>query len=127
MIRFATILLIFTFGLQVFPSLLQFKKLPILFAHFQEHKALEEHLSFTEYLFAHYLDNDHKDDYSRDEQLPFKQMIHQVTPCFVAIVAEAYKFSIVEYLDTNTLHFPNINDNIISYYHHPIFQPPRFI
>jgi len=61
----------------------QLAKLPVLYHHFAEHKALNSRLSFSHFLWMHYLErdtNDHDDD--RDMQLPFKKLDHHA-PAFV--------------------------------------------
>lgn len=48
-------------------------KLPLLFQHYFEHKAINEDISFSEYLVDHYNSIPHTDnDEERDNQLPFK-------------------------------------------------------
>nr|WP_121271145.1 hypothetical protein [Pedobacter schmidteae] len=48
-------------------------KLPVLFQHFYEHKALNSEISFSTYLADHYNSIPHSDnDEERDNQLPFK-------------------------------------------------------
>jgi hypothetical protein len=51
----------------------QLMKLPILLDHFQEHKTQKPNLSFLNFLFNHYLNENIKvDDFEKDKQLPFK-------------------------------------------------------
>ena len=51
----------------------QLLKVPVLAAHFQEHRAENKNLSFTAYLVLHYLSgHTQDDDFQRDQQLPFR-------------------------------------------------------
>src|SRR6476660_9653 len=48
-------------------------KLPFVFTHFFEHRALNKNMSFLDFLDLHYFKGHAKDnDYSKDQQLPFK-------------------------------------------------------
>lgn len=49
----------------------QLLRLPVFFAHYQEHKTLNPGISLAEFVVIHYLDTK-TPDYSRDQQLPFK-------------------------------------------------------
>lgn len=50
-------------------------KLPVLFQHFYEHKAVEAEITFLAYLADHYNSIPHTDnDEERDNQLPFKTL-----------------------------------------------------
>jgi hypothetical protein len=55
----------------------QLLKIPVLFKHYQEHKAEDEEISFPKYLYLHYGTN-HTDngDAEKDGQLPFKSFQH---------------------------------------------------
>ena len=51
----------------------QFLKFPILLEHYQDHKTLKPNLSFLDYLFNHYLnENQNSGHKEKDQQLPFK-------------------------------------------------------
>lgn len=52
-------------------------KVPVLVAHYLEHKSEQPHLTLSEFFSAHYSSNSTKDDdYTRDSQLPFKTAEH---------------------------------------------------
>jgi hypothetical protein len=54
-------------------ELFQLLKLPVLFEHFTEHKALNSSITFLDFLAIHYAGCDKPDaDHERDMQLPFK-------------------------------------------------------
>ena len=51
----------------------QLLKLPTLFEHFQEHKIENLKLTFVQFVYMHYAqDNDHDGDADKDAKLPFK-------------------------------------------------------
>ncbi len=50
-------------------------KFPVLLQHFQEHKQLDDKITFVRFLIDHYNDVPHTDnDEERDNQLPFKKI-----------------------------------------------------
>ncbi len=56
-------------------SLGELFKLPVLAAHFEEHRSQNPEIGFTDFLAMHYGGDDHNDkDQDRDEQLPFKKI-----------------------------------------------------
>jgi len=57
-----------------FTNMVQLVKLPKLFEHFQEHKALNPEVGLLQYLSMHYWGEDfNDDDDEKDMQLPFKK------------------------------------------------------
>lgn len=72
------VLLMLSFHLMAAPALQEWVKLPVLFQHYFEHKALNNQITFAKYLVDHYNDIPHTDnDEARDNQLPFKSADHQ--------------------------------------------------
>lgn len=68
-------------------SLDQLIKIPKLYAHFIEHKALNPSVSFVSYLSMHYWGEDlNDDDDDKDMQLPFKKYDFH-TPGFLFVPA----------------------------------------
>lgn len=56
-------------------SLNELAKLPVLFAHFLEHKDRDQSIDFISFLSIHYWGEDIDDnDTDRDNQLPFKKV-----------------------------------------------------
>ena len=56
-------------------SLNELFKLPVLYAHFMEHRNLDKNIDLMDFLSMHYCGNDLNDnDQDRDMQLPFKQL-----------------------------------------------------
>jgi hypothetical protein len=76
-------------------SLYQVFKVPSLISHFVEHKALNNQISFIDFLSMHYWGEDLNDnDDEKDMQLPFKKFEIQHT-----------SFVFIPF--TNTFHFKN--------------------
>lgn len=51
----------------------QIGQLPVLFAHYKEHKIWNPEIHFIQFLTQHYISNDQNEgDNARDQQLPFK-------------------------------------------------------
>ncbi|MBC8985033.1 hypothetical protein H9X96_04510 [Pedobacter sp. N36a] len=114
------VLLIFSTGLQ------ELIKLPLLFQHYFEHKALNEDISFSVYLFDHYNSIPHTDnDEDRDNQLPFKSidknsiLTSPATPPFHKYTIKA--FSALLKLNPVIYH----DDHIPYAYLDTIWQPPK--
>ena len=105
-------------------------KLPILFQHFYEHKALDEQMTFLGYLEHHYNNVPHTDnDEERDNQLPFKT--HELfansvvslalPPSFEVIPKKVYQIIPKQKILINNDHIPN------SAFAGKIWQPPKAI
>jgi hypothetical protein len=102
-------------------------KIPFMLEHYQEHKAEDCKLSFTDFLSWHYLHNTSlAKDYSKDLQLPFKNVRsgHSFTgplapPTTIACQVKPYPkvFSNNRFIAKETV----FNSLHIS----GIFQPPR--
>ena len=57
------------------PAFNQPFKLPVLIAHYLEHRQLDQSISFFDFLSLHYsTENDNDGDQERDNQLPFKSV-----------------------------------------------------
>lgn len=71
----------------------QLFKLPALLEHYKEHKKNNSRITFSDFIFMHYIGDDGvADDNNKDMQLPFKKAniasFHQ----------EAYSISVVEFI-----------------------------
>jgi hypothetical protein len=102
-------------------------KIPVLIEHYNEHKALDERISFWNYLKDHYADEGQHADYERDMQLPFKTLIHShlvhtavVLPAFQPFIAVAH----IIYTDKRQQLFAHTSV-FSSNYLSAIWQPPR--
>lgn len=103
-------------------------KLPILFQHFYEHKALDSKMTFLGYLEHHYSDVPHTDnDADRDNQLPFKTndlfagsvLSPAVAPHFGIQMKKASQLIVIQKIRVN-------NDHIdVLAYTEKIWQPPK--
>jgi len=107
-------------------TICQLLKLPVLVAHFMEHKQLNAGISFTEFLSMHYWGTDMDDhDEDRDQQLPFKTVnILTAHSSFIPIqrwlpVQEAYD------LPVNTSYPSQGNDLLPNPTTGALFRPPR--
>lgn len=50
----------------------QLLRLPVLLAHYQEHRTINSEIDFIEYILLHYTSSEADADFERDQQLPFK-------------------------------------------------------
>jgi hypothetical protein len=108
----------------------QLLKLPVLAAHFFEHKAKNSEISIWHFLVLHY-DGNHlenhpyNDDYEQDQKLPF--MAHANIPNYCFVHAPSFQFEIknklYQYLKRKTRVFDEnyINNDFFS----SIWQPPK--
>ncbi|WP_316823120.1 hypothetical protein [Pedobacter gandavensis] len=114
------VLLIFSTGLQ------ELIKLPLLFQHYFEHKAINEEITFSVFLIDHYNSVPHTDnDEDRDNQLPFKSidktlvLSSSATPPFHKYLTKVFSAE----LRTKTVVFND--DHVPSAYLDTIWQPPK--
>lgn len=104
----------------------QILRLPVFFAHYEEHKLKNSSISLLDFIVIHYFGSDKKDgDYTRDQQLPFKNATCLEVSISFALppddlpVARAQEFSISRKVVLyKSLIFP-------SSFHFSIWQPPR--
>ena len=69
---FITLLLAYLFSAT---EMQQFLKLPLLFEHYNEHKALNQNISFFDFLSIHYYNvQEHGTEHETDQKLPFKSL-----------------------------------------------------
>ncbi len=107
-------------------QLWQLLKIPVLVAHFQEHKKENKNISIARFLQLHYANGNKRDkDYDRDMQLPYKTVdintfCFEFIPIqpFVPIPLKVYNFPkpVFGIKEVNYAH--QIGNNI--------WQPPRF-
>jgi hypothetical protein len=120
---------IFFLSLYLFSST-EFKqliKLPLLFEHYKEHKAIDGNISFLQFLRIHYHDATViDDDYARDMQLPFKShdvchsnSITALTATFFPVTLEKLPSACIQ------KHIISNDDFINSVYLSSVWQPPR--
>ena len=70
--------------LSTFTEMHQLMRLPVLFAHYQEHQSITVGISFLDYIVQHYLDESQPDH--RHEDLPFKHRHCEILHLVVAVV-----------------------------------------
>lgn len=78
-----SIVLLFLY-LSTFTEMHQVMRLPILFAHYQEHLSQKGDIGFLDYLSSHYLDDSHEDN--RHQDLPFKYKHCEILHLVIAVV-----------------------------------------
>ncbi len=107
----------------------QLMKVPLLFQHYKEHKALDGNISFMQFLRIHYHDATIIDnDYARDMQLPFKS--HDVCHSNTSTALTVTFFPVAVEKPTPLAVQKHIISNdvfINSVYLSSIWQPPRFV
>ncbi len=105
----------------------QLLKMPLIFEHFKEHKALNKDLSFIQFLDIHYMHQCPKGkDNSKDMQLPFKTVSHSIFSISSAIVPTTAKIKWFIQLDNIQKIKSNLqNQFLLSTYLSNIWQPPR--
>lgn len=110
-------------------ELQELAKLPVLFQHFFEHKAIDEKITFAAYIIHHYNDVPHTDnDEERDNQLPFKSgelltalsLSPALPVTYNALFKKALQLTTAMKIRINNDHLPP------SAYAGKIWQPPKY-
>lgn len=123
--RIIVISLLFAFAFVQTP-LHEVFKLPVLFAHFMEHKEQDNTIDFYKYLKMHYSENHVDSDYDRDMELPFK---HCSMPLFLIMT------TVSNNVEVSLNNISPESKKILTGYKNPflntdishnIWQPPRF-
>lgn len=103
----------------------QFWKLPELLQHFQEHQAFQTNLSFSDFLYMHYVgsDNDGSDD-KKDASLPFKT--HEENQVSQEIISNQLLVAPIEIFGESlgSSSFMLQNENSTSRSCGSVFRPP---
>ncbi|MBL7698770.1 MAG: hypothetical protein JNK79_11445 [Chitinophagaceae bacterium] len=107
-------------------SFSQLLKLPMLVVHYIEHRHINQHITFSDFLFMHYLGDDmNDDDNDRDRELPFKSVdskcVHQV----VAVVAKPYSTRRPVQFMNDREQFHLENEHLPQRALDSLFRPPR--
>lgn len=103
-------------------------KLPVLFQHFNEHKQLNDNLSFFSFIYEHYNSIPHTDnDQERDDQLPFKtiDMSSFLTPAIPVFYLNNFEKVVRIIIRNDTFHYAE--GYIPSPDGSKIWQPPKSI
>ncbi|MEO5685069.1 MAG: hypothetical protein ABIQ88_20665 [Chitinophagaceae bacterium] len=106
----------------------QLLKLPVVFQHFEEHKAENSRITFLQFLDIHYMHGSPIDnDYDRDMQLPFKNGVDCISAVLPAFVPLYNQHSIPEPIAIPVKKiFVLKNQFLSSSYLSRIWQPPRY-
>lgn len=101
-------------------------KVPVLVAHYLEHKSETPDLTLAEFFSAHYSSNNTKDeDYARDSRLPFKTAEHLSSSITVFLSHFDVKLP-VPYFNTD-VELPFYRASFVSFQLLAnIWQPPKF-
>lgn len=108
-------------------DIMQFMKLPTLTAHYFEHKATSQHLSFFDFLMMHYASHDDNDqDQDKDMQLPFKDM-HQFSQVIYSwsLQKNTNPFDLIIHSQRSAFMIAD-EDSEYSHYTPSIWQPPKY-
>ena len=105
----------------------QLAKLPILIAHFGEHKQQNNQLTFLDFLNIHYSGETKKDaDHEKDMNLPFKSHDGCVASFFAAYIPPAFSNFVLKEFPENKKIFNSKEDIFLgSNYLSNIWQPPK--
>ncbi len=123
-----SILLLVTYLIST-TELIELSKLPVLFRHYQEHKAWNNDITFFSFLVEHYAESiADNPDYDLDKKLPFKSSLnHTTSSVWVAPPAGAicYHFDPhpVEFIEQQP--FAYQPSEPVSYFLSNIWQPPK--
>ena len=97
-------------------------RVPILVAHFIEHRQQVKDMTFSQFLAMHYQTSANHDD--RDDQLPFKEMHHSGVVPAMALPDQRMVLEATAPLSDVT-HCSAYHEVSISSPYSKIFQPPR--
>lgn len=101
-------------------------KVPVLIAHYLEHKSEQPQLTLAEFFSTHYSSNSTKDDdYTRDSQLPFKTAEHLSSSITVFLSHFDVKLPVPHF--NNNVDLPFYRASFVSFQLlSNIWQPPKF-
>lgn len=115
---------IYLFSTTQFSELL---KVQVLIEHFQEHQQWDKAMSFSSFLYMHYVEDDvPAPDHDRDMQMPFK-MIHSNAMTFVSFIVETPQLFInsIVHFEKQKQILPSDDFGYASLYLSAIWQPPQ--
>lgn len=107
-------------------SLGELFKIPVLYAHFMEHRHLDSRIDLLDFLSMHYLGNDLNDnDQDRDMQLPFKKIDGHGSFQIVISPVSKPSFEKRAFFPVEKLSLPNAQDfNLKDPSLDCLFRPP---
>jgi hypothetical protein len=104
----------------------QLFKLPVLVAHYQEHRQHDPAISFYSFLKLHYTPHQKDADHKRDEQLPFKD-VNCVAFSFTTCECTHQHFQIISPLENRQVYSLYNETSKPQGASFDIFQPPRTV
>lgn len=106
-----------------FTEMHEFLRLPVLYAHFEEHKQLVNDLTLWEFLTLHYQSDGANHD-PEDSRLPFKDPRHSFTVPAVALPFQ--RITLADFVSPFVvIHYSTYSEAFVSSPLKDIFQPPR--
>jgi hypothetical protein len=101
-------------------------RLPTLIEHFSEHQHEQKDISFIDFLYLHYLNNEHRNADHKHENLP----LHCDHNALSASILPNYNVFILPQMQTKEGNFMlkigSKNDNLpLSYFLSDLFRPPQ--
>jgi hypothetical protein len=99
-------------------------KVPVLVAHYLEHKREQPDLSLVQFFSIHYNNNTKDEDYTRDSQLPFKAAEHLTSSITIFISHFAVKLPAPYFNHKTDIPFYRasfVSSQLLS----NIWQPPK--
>lgn len=124
--RKTTAILFLLIYLAAVTELHQIVRLPVFFEHYSEHRQDSPSISLLDFIVVHYISGENKDaDYTRDQQLPFKNATCLEVSISVAMPPDDFPETQVHVfsLPRNEVLFKSMI--FPSSFHFSIWQPPR--
>ncbi len=120
-------LLIYLFSSTELSELL---KIDVLFEHYAEHKVESSQISFSNFLYMHYIDHGSDNgDKDKDSELPFHSNSHNELVNFIVptiIPVNHYSISFVPvFKKDEKKSFYDVHDSMTSSFLSAIWQPPQ--
>ncbi|WP_159476699.1 hypothetical protein [Dyadobacter sp. 3J3] len=112
-------------------QLVELVKLPVLFEHYQQHKAWDEEVTFFEFIYEHYAESiNGNPDKDLDMKLPFKSHLDQTALSFLVTPpasTDYFYFKVAAPVFFSERHYFIYSEGpLISSYLSTIWQPPKF-
>lgn len=109
-------------------QIMELVKLPLLLEHFKEHKQWDHDISFMDFMYLHYIqDNNKYGDVERDMEMPFKTPLHSLG-LYVGFTMPSPDFILIhkaDYIEPKLIY--SIDSSIYSsQYPSSIWHPPKY-
>lgn len=104
----------------------QLLKIPVLIEHFVEHHREDRSISLMSFLKMHYPGKfSMDDDYSKDQQLPFRSSDCSATTAFIVLLPAIGQVLHPDYPEPRLVFLPEKENDYSFLNSRDIFQPPR--